>query len=122
MERRRRDEAADAPSSGSRVILCPLHHATPADDAPRCCCTAVLPRHRLSNSNFLSRAKQVKIPRLASLARDDGLRSPFCVDALGVELIVLLHRISMVRRETPHLAPGARGASPTAPLRAPASH
>jgi hypothetical protein len=30
--RRRRDEAADAPSSGSRVILCSLHHAAPADE------------------------------------------------------------------------------------------
>ena len=32
------------------------------------------------------------------------------VDAPGVELIVLLHRIPMVRRETPHLARGAGGA------------
>ena len=46
--RRRRDVAAGAPSSGSRVILCPLHHATPADGAPRCCiycmCCVFLPR------------------------------------------------------------------------------
>ena len=35
------------------MILCPLHHAAPADDAPRCCGVAVLlffPDHRLSNS------------------------------------------------------------------------
>jgi|SRR5829696_5412178 len=39
------------------------------------------------------------------------------VDAPGVALIVLLHRIPMVRRETPHLAYGAGGACPTAPFR-----
>jgi hypothetical protein len=33
------------------------------------------------------------------------------VDALGVEPFVRLHRIPMVRRETPHLAHGAGGAS-----------
>jgi len=33
------------------------------------------------------------------------------VDALGVELFIRLHRIPMVRRETPHLAHGAGGAS-----------
>lgn len=38
--RRRRDVTAGAPSSGSRVILCPLHHVTPADGAPRVASTA----------------------------------------------------------------------------------
>src|SRR6478672_10623112 len=33
------------------------------------------------------------------------------VDALGVELSIRLHRIPMVRRETPHLAHGTGGAS-----------
>jgi len=45
------------------------------------------PDHRLSNSAFVR------------------------VDALGVAVFVLLHRIPMVRRETPHLARGAGGAS-----------
>ena len=45
------------------------------------------PDHRLSNSDFVR------------------------VDALGAALFVLLHRIPMVRRETPHLAHGAGGAS-----------
>ena len=40
MVRRRRDETAGAPSSGSRVRLCSLHHVTPADGAPRWCMTA----------------------------------------------------------------------------------
>ena len=49
--RRRRDVTAGAPSSGSRVILCPLHHVTPADGAPRVAGTACFfPDHRLSNS------------------------------------------------------------------------
>jgi hypothetical protein len=33
------------------------------------------------------------------------------VDALGVALVVLMHLVPMVRRETPHLAHGAGGAS-----------
>jgi hypothetical protein len=40
------------------------------------------------------------------LSNNDSLR----VDAPGVALVVLLHRIPMVRRETPHLARGAGGA------------
>ena len=53
--RRRRDATADAPSSGSRVRLCSLHHVTPADDAPRCCvCCVFFPDHRLSNSGSSS--------------------------------------------------------------------
>ena len=49
--RRRRDVTAGAPSSGSRVRLCSLHHVTPADGAPRCCMYCVFfPDHRLSNS------------------------------------------------------------------------
>ena len=49
--RRRRDVTADAPGSGSRVILCPLHHVTPADGAPHVAGVACFfPDHRLSNS------------------------------------------------------------------------
>ena len=41
--RRRRDEAADAPSSGSRVSPPLEHHATPADDESWCCLTCCFP-------------------------------------------------------------------------------
>ena len=51
--RRRRDVTAGAPSSGSRVRLCSLHHVTPADGVPRCCVYCVFfPDHRLSNSGL----------------------------------------------------------------------
>jgi hypothetical protein len=54
--RRRRDVTAGAPDSGSRVILCPLHHATPADGAPRCCsycmCCVFLPRPSVVKQRF----------------------------------------------------------------------
>jgi hypothetical protein len=53
--RRRRDVTAGAPSSGSRVILCPLHRATPADGAPRCCMYCLsFPDHRLSISGSIA--------------------------------------------------------------------
>ena len=53
--RRRRDVTAGAPSSGSRVRLCSLHHVTPADDAPRIAIVACFfPDHRLSNSGAIS--------------------------------------------------------------------
>jgi hypothetical protein len=44
---------------------------------------------------------------------DHRLSNSACihVDALGVEPSIRLHRIPMVRRETPHLAHGAGGAS-----------
>jgi hypothetical protein len=60
------------------------------------------PDHRLSNS--ASNCEVIR--RCRSL---DSLRS------LG--MTQTLHRISMVRRETPHLALGAGGACPTAPFR-----
>ena len=62
--RRRRDVTADAPSSGSRVRLCSLHHVTPADGAPRWCMTAcvacVFPDHRLSISGCERRDSQCR--------------------------------------------------------------
>ena len=94
--RRRRDVTAGAPSSGSRVRLCSLHHVTPADDAPRCCMYCVfLTDHRLSNSGSIF------------------------VGTPGADRFVLpLHRVpSMVGCRTPHLAPGAGGACRTAPIR-----
>ena len=94
--RRRRDVTAGAPSSGSRVRLCSLHHDTPADGAPRCCVYCVFfPDHRLSNSGSIF------------------------VGAPGAErFMVPLHRVrSMVGCRTPHLAFGAGGACRTAPIR-----
>jgi len=86
--RRRRDGAAGAPSSGSRVSPLPI---APCPRRPTALHgVAVLlffPDHRLSNSAFIR------------------------IDALGVEPSIRLHRIPMVRRETPHLAHGAGGAS-----------
>ena len=86
--RRRRDGAAGAPSSGSRVSPLPI---APCPRRPTALHgVAVLlffPDHRLSNSAFIR------------------------IDALGVEPSIRLHRIPMMRRETPHLAHGAGGAS-----------
>ena len=55
---------ADAPSSGSRVRLCSLHHVTPADGAPRCCkscmCCVFFRDHRLSISGCKRRDSQCR--------------------------------------------------------------
>ena len=96
--RRRRDVTADAPSSGSRVRLCSLHHVTPADGAPRWCMTACVacffPDHRLSISSSI---------RVGTLGAD--------------ALVLLVHSCSDGETSTPHLAHGAGGACRTAPIR-----
>src|SRR5690349_8021846 len=96
--RRRRDVTAGAPSSGSRVRLCSLHHVTPADGAPRWCMTACVacffPDHRLSISGFIR------------------------AGTLGAGALVLpVHACSDGETSTPHLAHGAGGACRTAPIR-----
>jgi hypothetical protein len=86
--RRRRDGAGGAPSSGSRVSplpIAPCHAGRRRSTVLR---TAVpFPDHRLSNSAFLAST------------RSASSRSCACI------------AFPMVRRETPHLAHGAGGAS-----------
>jgi hypothetical protein len=71
--RARHDVTAGAPSSGSRVILCSLHHVTPADGAPRCCMYCVsFPDHRLSNSGS-KKAWHLESSRAERAARRRGI-------------------------------------------------
>jgi len=71
----------------SPLPIAPCHAGRRRSTVLLCCVLLFFPDHRLSNSDFVR------------------------VDALGAALFVLLHRIPMVRRETPHLARGAGGAS-----------
>ena len=71
----------------SPLPIAPCHAGRRRSTVLLCCVLLFFPDHRLSNS--------------ASVR----------VDALGADHFVLLHRFPMVRRETPHLAHGAGGAS-----------
>ena len=111
--RRRRDVTAGAPSSGSRVRLCSLHHVTPADDAPRCCMHCVfLPDHRLSNSG----SANALAPTCGSFVSLRSLGMTASVIPSAVEGSAL-RPVWWMKRQTPHLAPGAGGACRTAPIR-----
>jgi hypothetical protein len=61
--RRRPNVTADAPSSGSRVLLLE-HHVTPTDDGPCVACTACFPDHHLSNNG--RRAKRLSLVNMNS--------------------------------------------------------
>src|SRR5450432_799226 len=86
--RRRRDEAADAPSSGSRVSPLLVHHAAPADGEPRCCCPAFFPRPSVVKQRMMKR----KTPHLAPGAGGAYVTAPFPV----VESSTLLRMASTV--------------------------
>ena len=76
--RRRRDEAADAPSSGSRVSPLLVHHAAPADGEPRSCGvadTACFQTIGCQTAVFITQA-ECRTPRLrvAQAGRVEPLR------------------------------------------------
>jgi hypothetical protein len=101
--RRRRDVTAGAPSSGSRVILCPLHHVTPADGAPRVASTAC--SSQTIGCQTALPGPQVQVPRLASLARGDVRQSS------RAQRGICTSPIRMGETRTPHLLWRRRGVS-----------
>ena len=87
---------AGAPSSGSRVRLCSLHHATPADGAPRCCKYCVfLPRPSVVNQRF-------QLPRHARRRRSpccSCIRAPMVKRARPTWLMAQVGRVEPLRSD-----------------------